>query len=131
MRKSKPTILVIDNDEGLAATIAARLEARGYRTIRAASGAQGVAEFQSGGVDLVITDLNMPAGNGVALAQTLRKSSGVPIIVVTGFHADFSRELRSIENLTVIRKPFTAQQLLEVVEADLALAGGAVTDAGR
>ena len=123
MPESTPTILIIDNDDGLVAAITTRLEACGYQCVKASTGAQGIRLFQEECIDLVITDLNMPVGNGIALAKTLRASSDVPIIVVTGYRGHFARELRSIPNVTVLEKPFDSNELLDLVETDLALTG--------
>lgn len=123
MSDPAPTILIIDNDEGVVAAVEARLESLGYRCLTATTGAQGLASFRENDVDLVITDLNMPAGDGIELTQSLRAASDVPIIIVTGFHDDYRRELRSIPNVTMLQKPFASSQLVDLVEADLVLAG--------
>ena len=120
---SHPTILIIDNDEGMVAAITARLESIGYCCVTAGSGAQGVAAFRDNDIDLVVTDLNMPAGDGLTLARTLRKSSDVPIIIVTGFHDEYRRELRTLRNVTLMEKPFDSRQLVELIEADLVMTG--------
>ena len=118
-----PTILIIDNDEGVLSAISTRLEAIGYRCETASSGGQGLSMFDEGGVDLVITDLNMPAGDGVALASAIRARNSTPIIVVTGFHSEYSRELRSVEGLSILQKPFRTDELVELVEAELVMVG--------
>lgn len=123
MSESAPRILIIDNDEGLVAAIAARLESMGYPCVMAGTGAQGIAAFREQDIDLVITDLNMPAGDGVVLARTLRETSDVPIIIVTGFRKEYRDEVRSIPNVTLMEKPFESNQLIDLVEADLVLAG--------
>ncbi|HWB20057.1 MAG TPA: response regulator [Phycisphaerales bacterium] len=121
MTTSRPTLLVIDNDENLVSGLCTRFESLGYRCLTASSGAQGLSLFRSTKVDVVMTDLNMPAGNGVALAKAIREISIAPIIIVTGFHDDYNRELRSVTDVTVLKKPFRFQQLREIVEADLIL----------
>jgi len=128
MPDSTATILIIDNDDGLVTAISARLEHLGYHCVKASSGAQGVAAFQEQRIDLVITDLNMPAGNGITLTKTLRRTSSVPIIIATGFHEEFGRELRSVKNVTIVEKPFSADQLIDLVEADLVMAGCELPD---
>jgi len=115
----KRTILVIDNDADLTLALTKRLGSLGYRCIAAASGAQGLAEFNGGGVDLIVSDLNMPGGDGVALAETIRRTSSVPIIFVTGFRDDFKRRLRLIENVTTLRKPFKSQDLIDLIKTAL------------
>ena len=88
MSDPSPTILIIDNDGGMVAAISTRLESMGYRCVTAGTGGQGIAIFREQTIDLVITDLNMPAGDGITLTRTLRETSEVPIIIITGFHDD-------------------------------------------
>lgn len=116
-----PRILIIDNDEGVVHALAVRLTHCGYACATATSGSQGLSMFRDQPADLVISDLNMPAGDGVSLASSLRKHSDVPIIFITGFQDEYRRRLRAIDNVTVFRKPFDTQDLLEIVEAELSL----------
>ncbi|MFK7959634.1 MAG: response regulator [Phycisphaerales bacterium] len=118
-----PTILIVDNDEGMTAALSFRLGSHGYHCITAASGAQGIAACREQDVDLIITDLNMPAGDGVALAQTVRTFSQIPIVIVSGFHGDFRDRLNRIENVTVLPKPFDTSRLIDLIEADLIMSG--------
>lgn len=115
----KQTILVIDNDDDLTRALTTRLGALGYCCTTAASGAQGLAEFRGAPFDLVVSDLNMPGGDGVAVAETIRRTSNVPIIFVTGFRDDFKRRLRLIQNVTTLRKPFNSQDLIDLITTAL------------
>lgn len=119
--RDSPRIMIIDNDEGLVQALAVRLRSNGYTCVTATTGAQGLSAFLLNPTDLIISDLNMPAGDGIAMASSIRNHSDVPIIFVTGFQDDFRRRLRNISNVTVFRKPFDMNDLLEVVEAELAL----------
>lgn len=116
-------ILIIDNDDGVVAALSARLEVLGYTTITATTGAQGLSEFNEQAVDLVITDVNMPGGDGVQLAESIRQRSDVPIIFITGFHRDFRDGLSRIRNVTVMQKPFDSADLIDLVEAELVMSG--------
>ena len=117
------TILIIDNDEGVVKAIATRLEHNGYRCITACSGAQGISEFLDQEVDLVITDLNMPAGDGITLATRIRKAWPVPIINVSGFEREYREELSHLSDVSIMKKPFEADDLLDLVEMELVLHG--------
>jgi DNA-binding response OmpR family regulator len=119
-------ILIIDNDERVTRAIETRLENLGYECAVAHTGAQGLAEFRSRPADLVISDVNMPAGDGITIAEELRKSSDVPIIFVTGFRAEYGSYLRALPRVTVMEKPFDAQDLQDLVEAEL-FSGGSAT----
>lgn len=118
---SSPTILIVDNDEGVVCAIASRLKSLGYACVTAETGAQGISAFRSRKIDLVITDLNMPVGDGISLAKSLRNVSDVPIIFVTGFRDEYKPELLSIRNVSVLRKPFDTSVLIDLVEVELAL----------
>jgi len=115
------SILLIDNDPDFVETLRARLEAEGYRCVTACSGAQGLARFEDDPPDLVISDLNMPAGDGIDLVKQIRKRSKAPVIIVTGFRDEYRRDLRKIRNVTILRKPFQKDALLSLVEAELTL----------
>lgn len=119
MNRQEATILIVDNDDGLTSALSKRLTAHGYRCITACSGAQAASLFQTQDVHLVITDLNMPAGDGVTLATDLRRKSRVPIIFVTGFRDAFRRVMRSVRDVTILQKPFDPDTLLSLVEASL------------
>jgi len=121
MHDDQPTILLIDNDPDLIDALSARLSSEGYHCVTAATGAQGLVRFNDSDIDLVITDLNMPGGDGISLLNRLREESDVPVIVITGFRDDFRRELRDIENVTTLRKPFETLSLLSLIEAELTL----------
>lgn len=112
-------ILVIDDDNALTRALTTRLASKGYTCITASTGAQGLAQFQSVPPDLVISDLNMPGGDGVALAESIRRTSDVPIIFITGFRDDFKRRLRLVRNVTTLRKPFDSEVLIGLITAAL------------
>jgi DNA-binding response OmpR family regulator len=69
----------------------------------------------------VITDLNRPGGDGVELATTIRRTSPVPIIVVTGYKNEFARRLRNVPDVVLLHKPFEAAELLNLADAQLLL----------
>jgi DNA-binding response OmpR family regulator len=112
-------VLVIDDDADLVQITAAFLKARGYRCVMARSGAQGLREFSSGDVDLVVTDLNMPAGDGVALVEAIRETSAVPVIIVSGCREEFADRVRFLPHVNVVEKPFESQALLQLIGMEL------------
>ena len=117
----QPNILVIDNDEDVVRGITKRLESLGFRCQNAHTGAQGLTEFSYGDIDLIITDLNMPALDGVTLVEKIRESSDVSIIIITGFRKEYAAQLRGLEDVTILRKPFDSQQLIDLVTTELAM----------
>jgi len=114
-----PAILVVDNDPELRHVMAVRLSNAGYSCVEAGTGAQALAEWQRRSFDLVISDINMPGGDGLALADALQRSENVPIVFVTGFREDYKKRLRRVKDVTVLEKPFELSRFLEIVEASL------------
>jgi DNA-binding response OmpR family regulator len=113
----EPVILVVDNDDHLRSALCARLAMHGYRCLSASTGAQAMALFREHEVRMVITDLSMPLGDGVALANEIRRTSDVPIVIITGYREAYRRTLRSVMNVTTLEKPFDPAVLLALVEA--------------
>ena len=79
------TILTIDDEENIRNGLADNFELEGYEVKQAASGEEGLALIEEGGIDLVITDLRM---DGISGSEVVKKVTsehpGIPIIVLTG-----------------------------------------------
>ena len=116
--KSKTTILVIDDDEGLLNLVRTSLKARNFNIETANSGQKGLELFYKNTVDLVILDVMMPGMGGFEVCQQLRKHSKVPILFLTA-RAEVNDR---VEGLMMggddyVVKPFSHQELLARVEA--------------
>ncbi len=121
MKHDEPAvILVVDNDPEMRRILSLRLEHAGHTCVTAASGGQALAEWQQRSFDLVVSDLNMPGGDGASLAEALQRSEAVPIIFLTGFRGAFERRLRGLERVTLLEKPFDIVQFMGIVSATLA-----------
>ncbi len=116
-------VLIIDNDPAIVRAMSRRIESMGLNVLTASSGSQGLALYSQGGVDLIITDVNMPCGDGIELANAVRRIADTPIIFITGFKDEFKKRLRSVSNVTVIRKPFATESFIELIEIELGLVG--------
>ena len=116
------TVLLVDNDDGFLRAVTTRLEHEGFRVLTATTGAQALGVYRDGNVDAIITDLNMPSGDGVTLAKSIRAVGDEPIVVVTGFEAVFQTELLDILGVEVLQKPFEFERLLEVLNSEIGIA---------
>jgi len=93
-------IIVIEDQEDLAALYERTLAKEGYRVTKAYTGEEGVAEFQSGGADAILLDMTLPEMNGVQTLREIRAiNANVPVIVATGETSDDIRQ--SCERLGV------------------------------
>ncbi|MFG0242479.1 MAG: response regulator [Phycisphaerales bacterium JB041] len=118
---TRKTILIVDNDPDVLSVVTARLRPMGFDCYTASSGAQALAVFNEMEPDLIISDLNMPQGDGTVLAKNIRRHSDAPIILISGFRGEFRKQLRAIPNVAFLHKPFETTALLDLVEATFAL----------
>ena len=82
------TILVIEDDEVARELMRMALERRGYQVIVAEDGIQGYDQAAGVRPDLIITDIQMPAADGIHLVRRVRDTpelAATPILVTTGF----------------------------------------------
>ncbi len=112
-------ILIIDDEVSICEATKETLECFGYTGTTAANGAEGIALFagRKDAIALVITDMHMPIMNGETTIRALREiKPAQKIIGMSGVHCDRSLVERSREHLDAyLAKPFTAQDLLEIV----------------
>ena len=85
MHKPSATLLIIDDDDVVRASLAAYLDDSGFRVLQAGNGPQGMELFESEQPDLVICDLRMPQMGGLELIrQVSERAPQLPVIVVSG-----------------------------------------------
>jgi serine phosphatase RsbU (regulator of sigma subunit) len=85
MHKTSATLLIIDDDDVVRASLAAYLEDSGFHVLQAANGLQGLEVFHSESPDLVICDLRMPQVDGLELIRRINALQvETPVIVVSG-----------------------------------------------
>lgn len=125
------TILIADDDSAVTTALSVRLAAEGHRCITARTGAEALACFDAESPDLVICDLHMPDGDGATLAECIRRTSSVPIILISGVRDEFRRRLRRIPDVSFLRKPFLTSDVLELVDAALVFAPTSDSRPGR
>ncbi len=129
--KTTPTvrtkrILLVDDDHEIVESMRIALQARGYETLVARDGNQGLAMAERERPDLVILDMMMPKRSGFLVIEKLRRSPTddlvkQKIIMITANEG--SRHKAYAEMLGVddyIRKPFAMDRLMESVDRLLA-----------
>jgi len=79
-------VLVVEDDEDIRDVLQETLRRWGYDVVVAQDGKEGINKFRSHSFSLVITDIRMPAMDGLSMLKTIRsEDSKVPIIVITGY----------------------------------------------
>jgi two-component system response regulator CpxR len=117
---SPVSILVIDADTDLCALMQAFFEERGFRLDAVHDGVRGLIAALDGGYGLVVLDVMLPGVDGFQLLGRVRRSSDVPVIMLTGRTAIEDRLLGFEAGADdYLPKPFELEELLARVRAVL------------
>lgn len=85
------TVLVVDDTASFREAVAAVIQRKGYRVLRAADGKQALAVLADGPADLILLDVAMPVMDGPALLRNLRgdpRWRELPVILMTAGEGD-------------------------------------------
>lgn len=112
-------ILIVDDEIAIADIISFNLESEGYETLIAKDGLEALDLFEKEGADLVILDVMMPRMDGFETLEALRKTSRVPVIMLTARDEEQDR----IKGLDLgaddyVVKPFSVGELVARVKAN-------------
>jgi DNA-binding response OmpR family regulator len=83
-RLAQHRVLVVDDDEQIRTLVSWQLEAEGFTVRGAADGATALNAVEADPPDLVVLDLSLPRVDGLDVLARLRRTSAIPVIVVTG-----------------------------------------------
>ncbi len=121
-------ILVVDDIKDMTEIIHYFLEEDGHEVVTTNSSQDAVVHLEKDNYQILITDLLMPEVNGFELMQNVQKSSSVsssPKIIaisggVSGLGTETILNAASIKADTVMKKPFTKEDLINAVDNLLA-----------
>jgi DNA-binding response OmpR family regulator len=122
------TILVVDDEPKIVQLARDYLEHAGFTVASASDGREALASFRASAPDLIVLDLGLPLVDGLDVARGIRKTSNVPIVMLTGRGDEADRvaglELGADDYVT---KPFSPKELVARVRAVLRRAEVAAT----
>jgi two-component system cell cycle sensor histidine kinase/response regulator CckA len=128
MLKSRPVstyrVLVVDDDHRFRRVIRTYLQPIGHTVVEAESVEEGLRLIRQHPIDLVISDIVMPAGSkdGFGLVEDLR-NSGLPIILITGFDPEERMAQKTDGVADVLHKPIRREDLLRTIQQIMTAAG--------
>lgn len=113
-------VLVVEDDPNIVDLIRSNLVVRGYETLVARQGSEGLRLLETGQPDIVLLDLMLPDGDGLELCRSIRERSSVGVIVVSargGERDKVSALLMGADDY--MTKPFSIEELLARITATL------------
>ena len=113
-------ILIVEDEEKIARFVELELQHESYETEKAADGRTGLELAENGKFDLCLLDIMLPELNGLEVIRRLRKSSSVPVILLTARDAVMDKvaglDMGANDYIT---KPFAIEELLARIRAQL------------
>jgi PAS domain S-box-containing protein len=115
------TILLVEDDKVVRTLAESILKARGYRVLAAENGEDAIGLWKTGGIDLLITDIVMPAMNGVELARHLTAlRSDLKVLLLSGYAEQaIVEDTLADQGTPFMGKPFKVTEFLDKVRTVL------------
>lgn len=121
----KQKVLIVDDETSIQELIRFNLEQAGFETEVASDGLAALEMFESYKPDLIVLDLMLPGKDGYDVCKEIRRTSNVPIIMLTAKETELERvlglELGADDYMT---KPFSPLELVARIKAVLRRASG-------
>ncbi|MBN1797023.1 MAG: sigma-54-dependent Fis family transcriptional regulator [Spirochaetales bacterium] len=120
-----PSILIIDDEQGIRTVLKDVLEDEGYDVVLAEDGYQGLSKLQAHPVDLVILDVWLPNMGGIDVLKKLKEDyADIEVIIISG-HANIDIAVKAVKMgaFDFLEKPLSLERVITVVRNALALEG--------
>jgi len=120
---SRPTILVVEDEELMRRVLHVALRSQGYDVVEAATGNQALLKVRSANPDAIILDLGLPDMDGVEVASQVREEHETPIIVLSA-RGEEQHQIRALDAGAndYVTKPFREGELMARIRAALRMA---------
>ena len=117
------TVLIVDDEKNYPHILSAVLEEEGFKALTAHSGHEALEILENADVDLVLTDMKMPAMDGMELLERIKtKELDIPVIMMTA-HGTVDKAVEAMQKgaYTYILKPFDNERLVIYVNKAIAM----------
>ena len=113
-------LLIVEDEGAIREGVREYLTEQGFHVFEAEDGVEALEVFEKESIDLILLDIMMPRKNGFEVLEEVRKTSKVPILMLTALH-DEETQVRTFELLVdgFIQKPFSLVVLHKQIEAGL------------
>lgn len=113
-------VLIVDDNKQIISILEAYAKKEGYQTVIAVDGQEALDVFQRERPDIILLDVMMPKIDGFEVCRVIRKTSNVPIIMITARGEDFEKIMGlEIGADDYIIKPFSPGEIMARIKAIL------------
>ncbi|EPF30725.1 hypothetical protein HMPREF9194_01044 [Treponema maltophilum ATCC 51939] len=111
-------VLIVEDDSGIADFLQLELEHEGFEVLHAEDGRKALELFESGSPDIILLDIMLPKLNGLEVLRRIRKTSRVPVIMLTA-RGDTLDKVSGLDSGAddYLAKPFEIEELLARMRA--------------
>jgi CheY-like chemotaxis protein len=117
---TKPTLLVVDDDEDVLRALKVKLDRTGrYEVLTATGGKQALRQLRERRPDLIVCDIDMPDMDGGALAASLRQdptTSTLPLVFLSGLVSPEDSALGAVAGWPMLSKRSPIQDLIKQID---------------
>ncbi|GID25111.1 response regulator [Paractinoplanes brasiliensis] len=121
--ESRPTVLVVDDEEDLRDIMRRMLERRGFATLIAGDSQQAIAACREfpGDIDILVTDLGLPGVSGGELSRSATQlRPEMSVVYISGLPKDIAVADGLIgEDALLVKKPFSSEVLVQTLRSVL------------
>ena len=124
---SSVKILIVEDDQDFAGSVAEILELDEHQVTVLASGEEAVANYDEKAFDLVLLDIKLPGMSALECLRAIRTINPIAnVVIMTGAHTEQNRrEAKDSGALHVLQKPFDPLRLLELIKDNFSTSGNA------
>ena len=113
-------ILIVEDDKRTNMAICEYLKPTGHNIVSAYDGEEALQLFHSTTIDLIVLDIMLPRLTGIAVLHEIRKSSLIPVLMLTAIEDEYTQS-QSFDELAddYVTKPFSIIELVARIKANI------------
>jgi DNA-binding response OmpR family regulator len=114
------TVLIVDDDPDIVKLLSVTIKISGYNVISAGNGEEGLKTALEKNPDMILLDIMMPIMDGLTMLEELRKTSDIPVIIVSAFGSpDKVEKARELGIECFLNKPFSYTSVVDMLDVIL------------
>ena len=117
----RPSILIVDDDEVMQATLSDVLKKRGYETFSVGSGNGALSTIKKNVIDLILLDMRLPDIDGLEVLKKIKEFDTEILVIIMTAYSDVQTAVSSMKSgaYDYINKPFELEELKLLIEKGL------------